>query len=158
MSPSLRLILTAAIALTLPSCSPDLEKRYDKPMTYEQAKKVVGDFPLPDSCRNVTYGIYADWQAYTCLVRFEAPVDVCIKQIDTVLAWDNQVYKRDKSYGREEIGKTVQGDTSTGWLKEVPWFKPGTIKRGIYTGENSSHIPQIWVDTEKGVFYYKEED
>jgi hypothetical protein len=38
------------------------------------------------------------------------------------------------------------------------WFRPERIKHGIYYGQNSSHNPQMWIDTDHGVFYYKRTD
>jgi len=42
--------------------------------------------------------MYGDWQAYQRLVRFEAPVEDCIRHIDAVLAWDDKLYNRTSSY------------------------------------------------------------
>src|SRR4051812_33992433 len=86
-------IILLAGCLALTACSPSQPtrgKRYDKPLTYAQAAKEQDiTFPLPASAHNIYYGIYGEWQAYTLIVRFDAPVQDCIKHIDTVLAWDD---------------------------------------------------------------------
>src|SRR5690242_4030484 len=95
-------LIPAFVCLTLAGCGSDQlahGKRYDKPMTYEQAstEKDVA-FPLPPSAHNIYYGVYGEWQAYTMIARFDAPTQDCLKHIDTVLAWDDNIYKRTSSY------------------------------------------------------------
>lgn len=146
----------------LTACGPDYVKRYDKPLTYAQAiKEKDMDFPLPASSRNIYYGMYADWQAYTRLVRFEAPVEDCLKHIDTVIAWNDKIYGRTSSYPRVPV--THVDSVGAAWLDKTEWFDPEKLKRGIYVGESSghtpeSHTPEIWVDLDRGVFYFKETD
>lgn len=89
--------LLLAACLFLASCrkKPDYVKHYDKPLTYSQAIKEKDiDFPLPVSSHDIYYGMYADWQAHTLIVRFTAPLHDCMKQIDNVIAWDDKNYKR----------------------------------------------------------------
>jgi hypothetical protein len=146
-----------AVCLVLTSCGPDYVKRYDKPLTYSQAIKEKDiDFPLPASSHDIYYGAYADWQASTLVVRFTAPTQDCIKQIETVIAWDDKIYSRTSSYPRVTITNVEPVDA--GWLGSVSWFTPNAITNGIYTGTNSSHTPEIWIDLDKGIFYFKSED
>jgi hypothetical protein len=139
------------------ACGPDYVKRYDKPLTYAQAIRDKDiDFPLPPSSRNIYYGMYADWQAYTRLVRFEAPVADCLKHIETVFAWDDKIYKRTSSYLHVQVSHVDPVDTV--WLNPTAWFDPDKITHGVYAGENASHKPEIWIDLERGVFYFRETD
>ena len=157
---STRLLLFAlvpALFCGLTACGPDYVKRYNKPLTYAQAIKEKDiDFPLPPSSRNIYYGMYADWQAYTRLVRFEAPAADCLKHIDAVIAWNDKMYKRTSSYPRVQV--TQVAPIGAGWLDRASWFDPDKITRGIYTGEGSSHKPEIWVDLDRGIFYFREND
>lgn len=131
--------------------------RFDKPLTYAEASTNKDiDFPFPASSHDIYYGFYADWQAYTRIARFEAPVQDCIHQIDTVVAWDNRIYHRTSSYPHITI--TNVAPQGAGWLKSASWFTPETITNGIYAGLDSSHTPQIWVDTNRGIFYFMEND
>jgi len=83
----------AACGVAFASCGPDYIKRYDTALTLRQAIKEKNiDFPLPASAHNINYAMYADWQTYQRLVRFQAPVQDCIRHIDVVLAWDNRIY------------------------------------------------------------------
>jgi hypothetical protein len=150
-------VASVAVCFCLTACGPDHVKRYDKPLTYAQAAKEREiDFPLPASSHDIYYGMYADWQAYTLVVRFEAPVDDCIKHMATAVAWNDKVYKRTSSYPRVSV--TNVDYVNAGGLDPVPWFTPHTITHGLFTGTNSSHTPEIWVDLDKGIFYFKETD
>ena len=124
------------------SWGPDFLVRYDRPLNYEQAIKEKDiDFPLPASSRNIYYGMYGDWQAYTRLVRFEAPVEDCLKHIDAVIAWNDKMYQRTFLYPRVQVTHVDQ--VSAGNLNPAPWFYPGGLTRGLYIGESSSHTPEI---------------
>ena len=156
MSQNLKFMLLAT-SLILTGCGPDELTRCDKPITYAQAiAKHDINFPFPASRHDIYYGIYGDWQAFTLLVRFEAPVQDCLKHIDTMIAWDDKMGNRTSSYPRVAVTHVDRVDA--GNLKPAPWFAPDTITNGIYAGTNWSHTPQIWVDLEKGVFYFKETD
>jgi hypothetical protein len=127
--------------------------RYDKPMSYMDATNAGFDFPLPTSSHNVRFYYFADWQAYEFAVRFEAPVEDCVKQIPIVLAWDDKTYNRTSSYPVINVTNVErQGEG------HVTWFDTDKITNGIYTGVDGSHTPQIWIDRDKGVFYFWETD
>jgi len=149
------LVVLAVILSGTVSCGPDLLRRYDKPMTLEQAKTDIR-FPLPASCSNIYYAVYGDWQAYVEVVRFQAAVTDCIKHVDVVTAWDNATYKRTNSYSRGSI-KSVQHQ-GCAWLDPVAWFDPDKITNGIYAGQEGSHLPQMWIDEDRGLFYFRETD
>jgi len=38
------------------------------------------------------------------------------------------------------------------------WFTPERIRRGVCFGNTASHNPQIRIDAERGIFYYKRAD
>jgi hypothetical protein len=40
----------------------------------------------------------------------------------------------------------------------APWFDPQVIQKGFLAGKASSHTPAIWIDSERGVFYYQYHD
>lgn len=149
-----------AVALFLTACSrgPEYKKRYDTPLTYAQAIREKDiHIPLPASSHNINYAMYADWQAYQQFVRFEAPVEDCIRYIDLVLEWDDKIHKRKSSYPRLTVtgASPLDGDSMMG---SIPWFDVNKIRHGIYTGKASSHTPEIWVDTDRGIFYFYETD
>jgi len=150
-------VVTCLIFTACVPTQPALGKRYDKPLTYAQAA-VEKDikFPLPPSAHNVYYGIYGEGQAYTMIVRFDAPAQDCLTHIDAVLSWDDKIYSRTSSYPRVTVTKVERVDA--GYLSPTPWFTPDRIKHGVHVGENGGHVPQIWVDLDKGTFYFRETD
>ena len=155
---TLSCLATIVAVFCFTACGPDYKKRYDTPLSYAQAIKEKDiDIPLPQSRRNINYAMYGDWQAYQRFVRFEAPVEDCIHHIDIVLAWDDKLYKRTSSYPRMTVSgaEPHDGDRTMG---RIPWFDVDKIRHGIYTGKASSHTPEIWVDTDRGIFYFFETD
>ncbi|MEO8614590.1 MAG: hypothetical protein ABI600_05565 [Luteolibacter sp.] len=151
-------ILGIAFCLLLYRCSqPDYVVRFDKPLTYEEAVKNPDvDFPLPATSSEIYYGMYADWQTYTRIVRFKAPVEDCISHIDSVIKWDERMYHRTSSYLRKKVSRVDH--QGAGCLEPAKWFTPETITDGLYEGKDSSHTPQIWVDLDRGIFYFKVTD
>lgn len=122
--------------------------------------------PLPAGARNVEYAVWSHWISFIVLVRFEAPPEECVKHIDTILTWHDEKNPalttlqkrrpRPPSYSGVPVTHVDRVDTSV--LKPVPWFNPHLITRGIHAGVPGSHTPEVWVDLERGVFYYRETD
>ena len=54
--------------------------------------------------------------------------------------------------------KEIEGLENDPSPLSVPWFDPRSIKKGLVGGEGGSHQPLIWIDTEKGIFYYQYHD
>lgn len=125
--------------------------RFDKPMSYAEATNAGFDFPLPASSHNVRFYYHSEWIEYEFAVRFEAPVEDCKKQIPIVLAWDDKAYNRTSSY-------PIISVTNVGHQSSVNWFDTDKITNGIYAGENGSHKPSIWIDQNRGIFYFMETD
>ena len=141
--------------LFLYNCSgPDLLKRYDTPLSYSEAiREKEIHFPLPASSSDIYYGVYGDWQVYSNIVRFTAPVDDCIRHVDTVIAWHNQMHTRKFTYPR--IPVTSVEPQGVGQLEHADWFTPDSIKHGLYVGKSSSE-PEMWIDLDRGIFYFRE--
>ena len=150
----------AVACLVVTSCGgPDYVKRYDKPLPYAQARREkASDFPLPPSSHDIYHGEYVDWVAYTRIVRFEAPVADCLKHLDVVMAWDDKRYSRTSTYSLVEVTRVDKSSADALYLEPAPWFAPDTIKHGLYTGKTASHEPEIWIDLDNGVFYFREAD
>jgi hypothetical protein len=128
------------------------------PLTVQQARQQGCPIPLPDSARNVQF-VYASGglQALEILVRFEAPVDVCQKQVQTVFdAWAKQTQRSlhplplvPLVYPPEPEDHDMVGRAS--------WFDVEKIERGLKAGDGSdaSYDTQFWVDEGRGLFYCK---
>jgi len=157
MNRTIQPILAALFAMIITGCGPDELTRVDNPITYAEAKKRKDiNFPFPASSHDIYYGVYGNWQEFTLIVRFDATLQDCTNAIRNLIAFDDAMMKRTSSYPRSSF--THIDPVDTGSIKSAPWFAPNMITNGIYTGENGSHTPEIWVDLDKGRFYFKETD
>jgi len=126
-------------------------------------------FSVPKTARWVRCSEFAYWLAYDLQVKFSAPYEDSIKTAEDILAKHRaearvhqpdyvRIEIRDGRYltaRREDATRFVADDLFQGskW-----WFHPGTIKNGLFLGERGPYVPQIWIDKERGLFYYKEAD
>jgi hypothetical protein len=138
--------------------SMDYQQRFDAPLTYQQASSEPDiQFPLPPYSRHINYAAYADWQVAGEFVRFEAPVEDCLRHVETVTAWLNRSYGRQMRWKQDEINDSsdpleVHQETLLG---QLTWFEVHRVRNGIHLKELSdSTPPQMWVDLDAGVFYF----
>jgi|KBSSwiStaDraftv2_1062776.scaffolds.fasta_scaffold189393_5 hypothetical protein len=126
-------------------------------------------FNVPKAARWVRCSEFAYWLAYDLQVKFSAPYEDCIKAAEDILAKhraEAKVYQPDYvrveirggcylAPKREDATRFVADDLLQGskW-----WFRPGSIKNGVFLGERGPYVPQIWIDKDRGLFYYKETD
>ncbi|WP_397384056.1 hypothetical protein [Prosthecobacter sp.] len=155
--------LTAVIvlfAMTAAKCNRPTVLRFDAPMTRDEFLKKGIKFPTPSTARNIQIARYSYGFAYELLVRFEAPVSVCEQHVAEVLKWHDMW--RDKAMPKQEEPTAEKVDhvdyTENSVLKPTPWFDPGALKRGLHVGKPGSSVPEIWIDQEKGIFYFRETD
>ena len=123
------------------------------PVSLDQAEDCP--IPLPKEAKNIRFYARFQFNFFVEFVRFEAPADVCLEHIKPTLnAWGETFdYLRDEAEPVRELNELPQ-------LLRLPeeygvtWFDPHTIRKGVTAGGGGSGIPMIWVDTERGVFYY----
>lgn len=150
------------VILLCAACNPFTEIKptilqSEHPESVEQARRRLG-MQLPDSAQNVQYASYREWQAVLELVRFEATVHDCRATAEAIIAEYNAQH-RDQIKGLRPLDPTGRDPTqpcppsSTAPLS-APWFDPRTIRDGLVAGEEGSHKPRIWIDTERGELYY----
>jgi len=111
---------------------------------------------VPNSAKNIRYAAYNEWMAVLEVVRFEAPADDCIAHAERIIA-DFNAQNPDRTIpGLRPMNAVPEVDRST--PLSLDWFSPESIKHGLVGGESNSHTPVIWIDTDKGVFYYQYSD
>jgi hypothetical protein len=130
------------------------ETKTDGPVALQQAKHCP--IPLPQSARNIQFLKQSQWISYIEYVRFEAPPQDCLDHVKVVLdAWrkhaDPSVYPDPDPM---EIIKTPPYRDLVAEQAGVNWFDIDNIKRGV-TRSGGSGVPAIWIDTERGIFYYR---
>ena len=152
----MRPIFLSLCCLLLCSCGPDLLVRIDKPLTLEEAqRRAFTDFPFPSSAHDIYFAIYGDWQAYECLIRFDAPPADCEATVSRALAWHQATMHSIKTYTPSSFAGPI---ATSDLLHPVTWFDGASITRGIYAGEESSHTLNIWIDLDTGRFYFRSTD
>jgi hypothetical protein len=122
--------------------------------------------PLPDTARNIQYALFREGlQAEFDLVRFEAPVEDCCATANKIVAeqnaeaWDEhcRVPGLRPMASADQDPDQPRVDTPPAGLP-APWFDPQSIRNGLVAGRTSSHTPAIWIDVERGIFYYQYHD
>ena len=123
------------------------------PVSLEQAEDCP--IPLPKGAKNIRFYSRMQFNFFVEFVRFEAPVTVCRQHIGPALsAWGETFdYLRDEAEPVRELDEPPRPQR---YPEEygVTWFDPHTIRKGVTAGGGGSGIPMIWVDTERGIFYY----
>lgn len=137
----------------------DYQRCFDVPLIYQQAiSEAEIDFPLPVSSRQINYAAFADGQLGGRFVRFEAPVEDCLRHLETVQAWFRSSRDQEITWEREKITspsafKAAPRETGLGPL---PWFDVHLIRNGfhLHSPLDLKMPPEMWVDLDTGVFYY----
>ena len=129
------------------------ETKTSGPVSLDRAQDCP--IPLPPSARNIQFYKWYPFNFFIEFVRFEAPVEDCMGHVETVLA----VWRKDFDY-LSDLPKPVsdleEPPRLHAFAKErgVAWFDPHSIRKGVSASGGGSGVPMIWVDTERGVFYY----
>ena len=129
------------------------------PVSLKLARKKC-PIPLPESAFNIQYGVWSYWQSSSSFVRFEAPVSDCMEHVETIF---NRYVSIFNLTGVSIIKITnFQKYTHNPAIMvnfDVSWFDIASISNGIkfelefdQPGRSS---PTIYVDQNRGVFYYE---
>lgn len=117
------------------------------PVSREQAQKFFRSGYLPTSAHDVQYAgaYYMASPAFETFFRFEAPVQDCLEHAKTEYP----------DMTLQAIDRVFQPESTMG-LK-VDWFDTAKIKHGLI-GTHKGSCATIWIDTERGVFYFHNTD
>jgi hypothetical protein len=151
------------LALTLfgwlfaPYGPPSIIESHGK-LNLADAKKQF-DLPYPDSAHDIQFASYAQWIAIEDFVRFEAPLDDCIDFAQKTIARHNAA-NPDRPAAELHPITDVSNCAELASSKELTtdWFDLCSIRNGLAGGSLDSHIPQLWIDTDRGVVYFKYSD
>lgn len=85
-------------------------------------------------------------------LRFEAPVDDCMKHAQAIRDENatQMKWKPEMLQLREYAGDA--GDQEF-YLGPIPWFDISRIRHGLTGGGKTSYDPEFWIDQERGIFY-----
>jgi hypothetical protein len=133
-----------------------------RPLRRDEVEGRLLPAELPAEATNIRFAERSEWVAYIMFASFEAPPETCRAYATRVL----------DEYNRQRRGTTVPSelwpvgkppDNAVARLDfpappemgkseglPVEWFRPENITSGFEGGDR----PRVWVDMERGVFYY----
>jgi len=142
--------------------------RSERPLAYDEVIQIGKcPIPLPKEAINIQYvDFYAGFGGFQKYVRFEAPVEICRSQAKIILSKYNSRKHREKIKVELVPKKTTPQDceriayyaTRGEPFSQAHWFDTDKIINGEIWGLNTSHIPSVVIDIDRGVFYYQYSD
>ena len=127
----------------------------DVPLTVTRARELGCPIPLPDSARNVQFAYYHHWIEFEMDVRFEASPEICKEHVKTVIEANAKNYKW-LPHPTDLIPVTSMPPINNhDGLGVIPWFDIDNITHGVGRSGQGSYDPDIWIDDDRGIFYYR---
>lgn len=109
------------------------------------------EVPLPAAATHIRIAEYHHWIQFEQYMRFEAPPEVCLAYAEKILP------KRTLQPVGEEEFKSMTYPLVKGAFTDLSWFDPTAAKHLVTAGGGPS-VPQIWIDQDRGVFYFRKTD
>jgi hypothetical protein len=122
-----------------------------RPATPAQAEAYTG-VALPAEARNIGVAGYRQWIEFAQYVRFEAPANVCLRYAAAV-APGAELQPIDETQLELDARPIREGV-----LTHFGWFDLAKAKNVVGTGGTPDQMAQVWVDQERGVFYFRKTD
>lgn len=122
-----------------------------RPVSPSQAEAYTS-VPLPAKARNIRVAGYRQWIDFAQCVRFEAPVGVCLKYAATVVP--GATLRPVDKYQLETDARPIR----KGVLKDFRWFDLAKAKNVVTAGGTPDQMAEVWVDKDRGVFYFRKTD
>lgn len=119
------------------------------------AARARADCPiaLPDNATNIQFAVWSLWQASQTFVRFDAPVPDCLEHARTVLRPYAQ-RARLSIVSTNIIGPLPAPLVVSPRDLAIPWFDLPRFSAGVSFMVSAERAPTVWVDTNRGCFYY----
>jgi len=119
---------------------------YESPafLTASEARKHIA-VSLPDEATNIRFAGYREWIAADDYLRFEAPVDVCLKHAAVMMPKSPLQQHQDRS-------SSAGTHPSSLHLKDLSWFD---LKRATNVVSARDGMKALFIDQDRGVFYYR---
>ncbi len=120
------------------------------PLTPTAAASLAG-IPIPPEALNVRVASYSQWIEYAKYIRFEAPVDVCLRHASAVVPGAR--LQPANEYDLAGNARTIRPNV----FRDFGWFDLDTAQNVVTAGGGSGQS-QVWVDQARGVFYLRQTD
>ena len=108
---------------------------------------------LPEGATNIQYAVWSLWQASQTFVRFEAPVEVCLQHAEDILKSYSRNLERVLTHTNASGPISMPLLISPGALN-LTWFDLPKFTAGLEYKLITMPTPTVWVDTNRGCFYY----
>jgi hypothetical protein len=112
--------------------------------------------PLPDGARNIQFAAWGFWIAHEEYVRFEAPASVCLEHAREIM--QSRAHGISSAVMVQSISGPFQNPGLSEQLGDLRWFDLERCKRGFEFSLTNGPGPQILVDSNRGCFYYSDQD
>lgn len=114
---------------------------------------------LPPSAHNLYVSEQGAWLAHHCEVRFDATVEDCIATADRVKVRFADEFDRElQEPFRIDRERGVVPPSDLVVSRRKWWLTTNSIRNGLYYPGGGSSEPEVWVDTDRGVFYFRVTD
>lgn len=125
-----------------------------KPLGLEEAGRKC-PIPLPKEAKNIQYARYSDWAVHQSFVRFEVPHEIGVAHVEKVFREHARRMKwRFRSPTERAITKPPRLSLTPASDLRIGWFAIGSIRHGKTYGELNSWQPQVWIDTNRNLFFF----
>lgn len=120
------------------------------PVSISQAEAFI-EVAIPPTARNIRIAGFSQWMQYERHVRFEAPVADCEIVASRVLDGSAMI-----PVSTEELSHVVVSARPF-VFRDLSWFDLRSAKN-VVTGGGGPSKPCVWIDRDRGVFYYQLSD
>lgn len=120
------------------------------PVDAERAESILG-ITLPPEARNIRAASYSQWIQYGQYLRFEAPVDVCLRFANDVT--QGAATRPAGEFEQKQAARTPRA----GVFDDFSWFDLHQA-RDVVIWRGGPSTPEVSVDRERGVVYYRKTD
>ncbi|MEI8195515.1 MAG: hypothetical protein WCI73_06375 [Phycisphaerae bacterium] len=120
-----------------------------RPLTYAEARR-HSPISLPPSARNIWIAKHRQWVGFEEYVRFEAPLAECEAFAESLL-------QNEKLAPVDLTDQEPRHPISPKGIHDLSWFDLAKVKNGLRNDGNMT-LKQIYIDRDRGVFYYVNSD
>lgn len=146
-------VLMATGAAWWQTSKPTIEQT-TKPLALEEARSKC-PISLPDEAKNIQYAYYSDVTVHQSFVRFEIPYEIGVAHVEAVFREHARRMKWPfESPAEGAITKPPQLSLTPAPELRIGWFDIESIRHGKTYGELNSWQPQVWIDTDRNLFFF----
>ena len=106
---------------------------------------------IPAEATNIRVAGFRHWIQYQQFVRFQAPTAVCLRTATEIASGEKLV-----AVSSDELA-FAPGPDRKGVFHDFSWFDLPTATNVVAAGGGTGR-PRVWVDQDRGIFYYCKTD